>query len=950
MHGPAYLRPPRGKFWDFDASGEAVEWSLVDAQNDSRTIALSIELGQILRALLRELGGLPELTTILFLIAASRENSDPRWLSRQVELLQTFGGTISTDTSGGTDGVDQDTDHRRRVFKLFRYLRELRRQDCRDLGQNFLTLFETPLVKSRRIDHEEAEVAIEWLLMNPAERPNEWAPANHSIVSTEVFLGNQPDRQSLYRVWNCLDLISRVPIDLDEAILRLKVGVGTVPEPADVEPIEDDQFAGLIAKLRSDVELGEIADSAYQVASVVSLPLAPSDPSELPIGGVSDISNRGNPERLLATELAADPMMLLARIANGQALYLRRESPPDHGVRARQILIENSVRTWGQTRVRLLAVALGLASSEQSRGQSEVEIGTLAGDDYVVEDFSSRAGMIEHLGRLAATPHPGVALLQWAGAQDDADADQELPVLILSQGTWSDPDFHVAIRELDRQWLVACVDHHGELHLFRSDSAGEHSLRRIRLDQLRLDERSRPTDTALGDLPAFVRQSVSPLRFGLNSAPTWCAASSQLLWVRSSADRLLCFDAQGQGARAVLDRFSVTCINAHLAAENRLELVVTQSNEFRYVKVDRTVGVIENHKIRTEPESHFFFDRGSLFARKGKTLWLIDKHSGAILDQVECQGIQVNGCPFSYDPISGVTIYSNAGNRIESHSFPNQKIDPPALGFRDTSDVPSFVSAGMSRIITVDPDHPDRIITNRVDAKFRMAKLLGVSARRDKVVVSGSQKEKVSGTTTAFTANYCVDLKTGYANRVHLGESRLDLLTALGEPVIGYFRQLDTLTRFVGAGIDPKGLFLMPRSGRIPKRMSTDGNPVWESDRSISIGAGSRFGDAFYVDAAPDRAVCRAGKSRVNWKLRKLLLGDAILWLDSRGLLHLASRQCDRQMTLVLSSRKLAGWFSEGEVFGDPYFLNSAGSFKPWSSAAEYWYASWIQDARTGQG
>ena len=48
-------------------------------------------------------------------------------------------------------------------------------------------------------------------------------------------------------------------------------------------------------------------------------------------------------------------------------------------------------------------------------------------------------------------------------------------------------------------------------------------------------------------------------------------------------------------------------------------------------------------------------------------------------------------------------------------------------------------------------------------------------------------------------------------------------------------------------------------------------------------------------------------------------------FLDSRGLLHLKSSDpAVPEMTFVLSSEKLAGWSSEGTVFGPPYFIGDA--------------------------
>ena len=53
--------------------------------------------------------------------------------------------------------------------------------------------------------------------------------------------------------------------------------------------------------------------------AVTQLPRAVIDPDELPLGGVSDITNRGDWDKLLLSELAHDDLTLTARLANNVA-------------------------------------------------------------------------------------------------------------------------------------------------------------------------------------------------------------------------------------------------------------------------------------------------------------------------------------------------------------------------------------------------------------------------------------------------------------------------------------------------------------------------------------------------------------------------------------------------------------------------------------------------------
>jgi hypothetical protein len=103
--------------------------------------------------------------------------------------------------------------------------------------------------------------------------------------------------------------------------------------------------------LKDDVELGGLARLALNLMAAVHLPRPVADREELPLGGVSDITNRGALDRLLVSELANDDLTLAVRIAVNEALYLRREMPPRNPPRQRFVLLDAGIRMWGVPRV-----------------------------------------------------------------------------------------------------------------------------------------------------------------------------------------------------------------------------------------------------------------------------------------------------------------------------------------------------------------------------------------------------------------------------------------------------------------------------------------------------------------------------------------------------------------------------------------------------------------------
>ena len=83
----------------------------------------------------------------------------------------------------------------------------------------------------------------------------------------------------------------------------------------------------MIAGLDNDQELGGMS-IARQLLAAIHLPRSLSDRDDLPVGGISDISNRGPLDRLLLSELAHDDLTLAVRIATNEALYLAARRRP----------------------------------------------------------------------------------------------------------------------------------------------------------------------------------------------------------------------------------------------------------------------------------------------------------------------------------------------------------------------------------------------------------------------------------------------------------------------------------------------------------------------------------------------------------------------------------------------------------------------------------------------
>lgn len=92
------------------------------------------------------------------------------------------------------------------------------------------------------------------------------------------------------------------------------------------------------------------------------IPLHHVNPGRQPLGGIADITNKGDFHRLLISEFANDDEVFMSRLANNEALYIQRETPPQPDKSIRVLGVDSTLRSWGAPRVLGFASALAVAT------------------------------------------------------------------------------------------------------------------------------------------------------------------------------------------------------------------------------------------------------------------------------------------------------------------------------------------------------------------------------------------------------------------------------------------------------------------------------------------------------------------------------------------------------------------------------------------------------------
>lgn len=121
-----------------------------------------------------------------------------------------------------------------------------------------------------------------------------------------------------------------------------------------------------IDELIADNRTFHLGILAERILSGLNVPFHRSLADQQPLGGISDVTNKGTFDRLLLSEFANEDILFLSRLANNEALYIEREIPPSKNKLKRVFLIDASLRNWGTPKSIAFATMLAIAKAPKS--------------------------------------------------------------------------------------------------------------------------------------------------------------------------------------------------------------------------------------------------------------------------------------------------------------------------------------------------------------------------------------------------------------------------------------------------------------------------------------------------------------------------------------------------------------------------------------------------------
>jgi hypothetical protein len=884
----AYLTPPALAFWKWTDNGRVAVWT------DGSTIAFREEIAYALGKL--SPGGLPPFGALVLLLSACR----PLWKEGGRPAIEAH--VASLEKIGSLDGRFPPA-----------WLKDV--------------LDSLDRVNALRIELRtgaDAKALIAALVFDGAEgrgSPEEGEAIVRAVSDGAMPDTREPEEVSKWLVFRFLQDLAVLRVGLtrvsNEAIeLRMRTGLDRLPAAA---PVPDEAAAQevrrLIADLREDRELSGVARLAADLMAAVHVPRRVSDPEELPLGGVSDIANRGPLDRLLVSELAHDELTLATRIALNEALYLRREQPPRNLPGRRAILVDAGIRMWGVPRVFGAAVSLALAATADRF--TTVSAFRAAEEGIAGVDLTSREGLLDLLETLRPDPVPAEALGKFLERTAVFDGPLDA-ILVTHEDVLHDPDFQAALAKLDDRALdVATVGADGKYRMWSVTRRGRRLLKEAALS---LEAILAPPRPELRGVPLVgpARDAAQPVVFAVEPfpfllphevEPRRAAPHPELGIVSATRDGRLMHWAHKDAAARQLTAALPRGVLHWIAVEDEglaYALVGSSRGALHLVTADLSTGHCTVARLAATgyPPAAVFRHQEALVLAYSRKLDVFDIHSGELREVFPIE----HGASWGH----GRYFFDNGGwacVAFDGRSAAITRIPkaPLSAGFLEVFDRRGVdgpwgvTSRGSVVNLANGEEHAYKSALTAAGA------IAGVSRDGHRVALRGAA--------AAARRHALLNLERNTSTEIY-GDPLLSL-----EPAVAVLPRRSVRHKFAAIGVEDNHLVLVPSAGPVRQIVLVSGGKEILLKPRAGTGPVIRVP---FVNSSPPRGA-RFGVKVAAWK------NGSRAWTDTRGLLHLRSGDSRApEVSLVLTDEgALAGWTSEGRLCGPRYFTGDRANSDP---------------------
>ncbi|MGL6126695.1 hypothetical protein, partial [Chryseobacterium artocarpi] len=277
---------------------------------------------------------------------------------------------------------------------------------------------------------------------------------------------------------SALDLNERFPT-IQSIIDAMK---GLVDEPELNDEIAQEETTAktnkdFIKELIEEPKTFQVGSLIKRIWSGLRIPMRHLSPGEQPIGGISDMTNKGDFHRMLLSEFANEDEVFMNRVANNEALYIQREIPPEENIFERIILIDTSLRNWGIPKV--LAFASAIAVIKHPKAHSECKVFAL-GQTGLPISLNKVEEVIESLNHVSPVLEVSEALEKFFN-EENTQKDIEV-FFITHQDNVTDEKVQKVIHQnRDRLKFLVTTTSDGEINFYKHHQGARKHIQKIKL-------------------------------------------------------------------------------------------------------------------------------------------------------------------------------------------------------------------------------------------------------------------------------------------------------------------------------------------------------------------------------------------------------------------------------------------------------------------------------------
>lgn len=332
-------------------------------------------------------------------------------------------------------------------------------------GQNRILLLQTLFDNCH---NRISAVSGEFLLKKFAKNPHIISKSAQKISAAPLFI--LKDTRIL--VW----LNEKFPTT--ESIINAIKGFVSEPDLED-EVVEEETTVesntDFIQELIEDPKTFQVGSLIKRIWSGLKIPMRHLSPGEQPIGGISDMTNKGELHRMLLTEFANENEIFMSRVANNETLYIQREIPPEENVFERIILIDTSLKNWGTPKV--IAFASAIAVIKHPKAHSACKVFTL-GHTSVPISLDRVEDVVDHLNQVSSVLEVSQVLDKFF---QEKHTEKDLEVFFMTnQENLANENLQKVIHEnRDRLKFLVTTSANGELNFFKHHKGTRKHIQKI---------------------------------------------------------------------------------------------------------------------------------------------------------------------------------------------------------------------------------------------------------------------------------------------------------------------------------------------------------------------------------------------------------------------------------------------------------------------------------------